>query len=360
MQFVSEKAQSGRLRRLGVSIQTDFWENHQIRTRTSDHTEDEDVNNGIIIQKRYYKDGRLDRTEKDFSPLMMYTYLGGDVLEGSLTCPNCGYRGEKELFTNGCPYCGTVYNVEYAGREEGCQFFADRNVKNPWLYAKAFLICLAVCLPFSFFIVRSTGRTFFFFDKLKALLFGFLPALLLSYIYYVGNAFVITRRAEEKYEKQTELIRWFQKKMKELGIPVSTFYNNLLSELAHLFYTDTEDGAKTVMPEDADRQAVIDMDVLEYRDFSIRDGKQGQPDISVSVNLRKVFLKRDRIHSKEETFSVTMRENRIVQDELHPGVNVICCRNCGASIDVTREKCDFCGTRINYLQRLYITDFKRI
>lgn len=75
MQFVSEKAQSGRLRRLGVSIQTDFWENHQIRTRTSDHTEDEDVNNGIIIQKRYYKDGRLDRTEKDFSPLMMYTYL---------------------------------------------------------------------------------------------------------------------------------------------------------------------------------------------------------------------------------------------------------------------------------------------
>ena len=130
--------------------------------------------------------------------------------------------------------------------------------------------------------------------------------------------------------------------------------------LAHLFYTDTEDGAKTVMPEDADRQAVIDMDVLEYRDFSIRDGKQGQPDISVSVNLRKVFLKRDRIHSKEETFRVTMRENRIVQDELHPGVNVICCRNCGASIDVTREKCDFCGTRINYLQRLYITDFKRI
>ena len=36
------------------------------------------------------------------------------------------------------------------------------------------------------------------------------------------------------------------------------------------------------------------------------------------------------------------------------GENIIKCHNCGASIDVTKSICDYCGTRVNSYQEWYM------
>ena len=426
MTFISDKIQTDALKEYGVSIQTEFWENHNIRIRSTDHSYNDDVKDGIILQKKYYRDGALAHIEKDFNPLIKYTYLGGRDALKSFVCPNCGYEasgadgfgadgtgktkggsgadssgaddgveGKKDYTGDGCPYCGASYNLEYADRKEGAQYFADRESKNTGYYIAALIICFAVCLPVSFLIVRATGRTFLFFDKLKAVVFGVVPALLLFYGFFVTHAFVITRLAERRYERQTELIRKFEKDLGGMGISLSTFYNNLYSELRYLLYGSRARGSGSGQWEEPDgvdalnrfmigRKGLIDADLLECSDFQIDVGERGEPEIKLTVKLRVIAMMRDmkvmkaddteqetlkpvdpgrragksgwpeKICSERRVVKIRMRENRVVPDELHPGVNIIHCRGCGAPIDVTRENCEYCGQRINYKQRVYI------
>ncbi|MBQ8052400.1 MAG: hypothetical protein IJ198_01140 [Lachnospiraceae bacterium] len=359
MIFVSEKEQSKVLKKYGLCVQTDFWENHRTRIRSTDHSHDDDVRDGIILQKKYFRNGEVIHKEKDFSPLIKYTYLGGSAASQPCTCPNCGYEGKGEAFSDGCPYCGASYNIEYADRKEGGQYFADKESKNSGLYAVVLLLCLAVCLPVSFYIVRTTGRTFLFFDKLKAVVFGVTPALLIFYLFFVTHAFVISRLAQKKYEKQTKLIRNFEKDLLELEIPLSTFYNNLHSELNYRLYSCSDknreqDGEGTDPKGSGKDGDVVDADILEYTDFQITEGEDGKPDILLAVRLRRILMTGNRIHARENQFRIRMRENTVKPDELHPGVNIIHCRGCGAPVDVTKKSCEYCGQRINYRQRLYI------
>ena len=355
MPFVSEKTQFAKLREYGLTIQTEFWEDRTIRIRRTDHSRDDDVHNGIILRKKYYQNGKLLHTERNFSPMMMYTYLGGNAIKESVVCPNCGFEDTGAAFHDGCPYCGAAYNIEYADRKEGAQFFASRNEKDARFYVLAMLLCLAVCLPAAFFLVRVTGRTFFFFDKLKALLGGLIAALILFYLFYVGHVFVITRRAEENYEKQTQLIKKFREELLLLGIPLNTFYNNLHSELGYLLYGEgKEEGKGGGSDGVGSSEDVVDMNVLEYRDFQVRKNEKGQAEIGLTVRMRKVCLKGGNLKTQETDLDVVMEENKELPDELHPGVNQVHCRGCGAPVDVTRKNCPYCGARINYRQRLYI------
>ena len=45
-----------------------------------------------------------------------------------------------------------------------------------------------------------------------------------------------------------------------------------------------------------------------------------------------------------------MRKNTQGTLELKKGINYIKCHNCGASIDATKGKCEFCNSEIKYLQ----------
>ena len=353
MAFVSEKTQQAVLRRTGISIETVFWQNRALKIRTTDHSQDDDVKNGIILEKRYYRNSGLLDTEKEFSPMLMYTYIGSGELKKEVTCPNCGRTGLLEEFADGCPYCGTNYNITYTDRQEGAQFLASRNKKNPWLYAAALVISLAVCLAVSFLIVRTTGRTFMLFDKLKAVFFGVVPGLVLFYGFYVLNAFVISRRAEENYEKQTRLIQAFEKELLGMQIPMSTFYNCLHSELSRIFFAGNGGPDKGKAAGD-EEETVIDFDILECTDYQIEKKPDGHKEIHLNVLLRKELLDSGRLHARKEKRPVTLLENKEIPDELHPGVNIIQCRNCGASVDVTKDSCPYCGTRINYRQRLYL------
>ena len=45
-----------------------------------------------------------------------------------------------------------------------------------------------------------------------------------------------------------------------------------------------------------------------------------------------------------------MKKNENGTLELNKGINYIKCHNCGASIDATKGRCEFCNSEIKYLQ----------
>ena len=350
MAIVSDTPQARRLARLGIAIRTEFWDGSGIRFRATDGQRRDDVTGGVIMNKKYFRGDRLLRREKAFNPMMMYTYVASGELSRQITCPNCGRPGTVADFVDGCPYCGTCYNVEYTARQAGGKFHGDKDVRDWMYYLLALVVCLGVCLPVSLAFFRATGRTFGTFDILKAVFYGLLVALALFYGFYVARAFVLTRRAEEKYERQNALIKRFETELLGLGMGLDDFYNNLTSELTRWFF-DSE------VPENRD---VADWDVLDYDDFDIREDSQGRKNLSVTLTVRRIWAQGDRLRSRRERLRVNLRPNRVVTEPLKPGVNIIQCHNCGASIDVTQPACEHCGSRINYRQKLYLTEVERV
>ena len=65
--------------------------------------------------------------------------------------------------------------------------------------------------------------------------------------------------------------------------------------------------------------------------------------IDVNNVIRKVVLKKN--------------NNKVTHTE-GGKVNMINCHNCGASIDVMKDKCDFCDTPNNYNQEWYLDKIK--
>lgn len=346
MALVSDRPQAKRLKQYGVDIQTDFWDEHAVRVRKTDGTRHDDVQNGVILTKKYFRSGRPVRKETVFHPMMMYTYIANGELTRRIACPNCGREGTVADFTEGCPFCDTHYNVEYTARQAGGKFHGDANIRDIRFYVLALLLALAVCLPASLLIVRATGRTFGTFDVLKALLFGLLAALLVFFIFYVLKAFVLTPRAVEKYERQTRLLKRFEADLQGLGITLGAFYTNLQSELARWYYQGPA-------PKNRD---VVDLDILDYDDYAIRTAPDGRSDIRLSVTLREIRARGQGLSARRAKLNATLRPVTGPRQELKGGVNIIQCPGCGASLDVTEAACPHCGQRINYRQRLYMID----
>ena len=78
--------------------------------------------------------------------------------------------------------------------------------------------------------------------------------------------------------------------------------------------------------------------------------------IKVTLNIRVVEYKNNKIKAINKKEIFTLVRNNIESDKLNKGVNVIKCHGCGASIDVTKKQCDYCKTKINYLQEWYLKD----
>ena len=346
MTIQNERSQSKRLEEQGLRILTTFWDNGLIRQRSTDRSAHDDVVNGVIMNKKYYRGERLLRTEKVFNPLLQYSFVIRDQMEKEISCPNCGTTGKTADFADGCPYCGTCYNIGYGERKNAGKRSAEKRSPEPAEYLSVLFGLLAVFIVAGLLLVRAGGRTFGLFDVLKGIVFGALGGLLAFCLYYTSRIYAITRRAEESYRVQLDRIRGFETRLAAFGIPVNVFYTNLSSELNHLFF----DGGD---PRYAD---VVDWDVLDYGEYGVSGENENDLAVSVTAELRIIRGSANRLRAEKARLHAVMKPNAVSGDPLRPGANVIRCRNCGCSIDITRPACPQCGTPIRYRQRLYLTE----
>lgn len=89
MGIITEHFHSKRLNKFNININTKFQDGNKVKERNSNNFCDEDIKNGIILNKTYFKEGKPIHIENDFNPSMLYTFIINSELDSDMECVNC-------------------------------------------------------------------------------------------------------------------------------------------------------------------------------------------------------------------------------------------------------------------------------
>lgn len=331
MPLISDNYHKNKLKQFGINIKTMYIVGNKILQRNTDDSYNDDINRGIRCEKQYFVKNQLVHTENEFDSRIEYTFISQDNEKKDYTCPNCGYHSILIEFIEGCPYCGTYYNIDYTNKDLGSKYHYDRVLRNNAYKVITGVVDLIVCLIFCFIIIKLTSRTFNSYDLLKVFFYACIAAGIFYYLFYIVDATVILEPIKKYKDKQNKKQIEFWKRT---GIDKKVFFNNLNHEIRKLYYSN---------------EFIIDYDMIDYirfKDFEINN----KLCVEVVAEVRVVTYKNGNVKSKYKTETFVLMKHGNGSLELKDGVNIIKCGNCGASIDVIKGKCEFCDTKVEYLQ----------
>lgn len=339
--MITDNKQIKRLKECNVNIRTYYFENHNIKQRNTNNSLNEDIKEGIILKKEYYQKDKLLKTEKVFDSRITYTYK----FDGSdeYTCKNCGMKDKIVEFENGCPYCHTNYNIDYEEKSLSSKNYYDLITKDKKYIIKTFLIDLLFSYILTYIYIKNTSRTFYLFDILKIIIISTLISLILFYFFYYIDAMILLPSLKRKKEKQNKLQEEFWNTMKNIRITKTKFFNNFNYELIKYYYNDKF-------------KDIIDYDIIDYNEFKKYE-KDNILYVDVNIDIRVVRYINGKIKTelKNNTYKLQRVNNSI---EVNKKINYIPCPNCGASIDITKSNCEYCGNSHNYYQEWYLKEVK--
>lgn len=345
MGIVTERLHFKRLNLYGINIKTKFQDGNIVKERNTDNSHNDDIQNGVILNKTYFKNGSPIFAQNEYNPSVLYSLIINSDLEADINCPNCGMNGKGKDFVDGCPYCGSIYTIDYQDKNIGAKMHNDYVLRNGASHIiKALLLDYAVCLIIVGAYWGTAARTFTIFDFLKVLGLASVGALLLFYPFYILESYILSEKVKRIKEAKNKKINDFWQEMQKYNISKSKFFNNLNGELNEYFYDNNVEKNKNV----------IDFDIIDYEDYSYFIDDNKRVNIKVSVLVRTIELENGNAISKERKYNLTLVQNEIIEDQIHKGCYIIKCRGCGASIDVMQPSCQYCGKKLHYLQSWYI------
>ncbi len=365
--MIEEKLQAKRLTHFHTVITACYMADEHRSLRSSDGTYRDDVNGGVLVEKLYTVNGRLAKRLTGFDPRMQYTFLTAKSGQHVIACPNCGYKGSTQEMENGCPACGTDYNLEYADKELGAKYHMDQIV-NGWSYRIVTgLIDLAISFACSYLYIRSTSRTFNGYDIGKVLMIGLVLALFLYFGFYQLDALIVTLPQRIRAGRRNRQLQAFWSEAQERGIDKKTFFNNIAYELRRYYYGSAPDNAN-----------VVDFNVTDFEALKLEQSETGADRVKAQVQVQEVRIKgveREMDNASKQTTGAgtfaemhtsidadmkqrtfTFERSRHPLIHLKGGINVITCPGCGASIDVTEGKCTYCGRAFPGFQEWFLVE----
>ena len=337
MSFLIEKTHEQRLNEEELTILTEYQDGKDLKRRCSDHSVEDEVNAGVILDKRYYRHGRLLHQETEFNPGIRYSFVFPKLQDGRIQCPNCGATGEPAGFQSGCPYCGSYYNLEYARKDLGSRRHTDYVVAEKPVRFTTVLLCFGPVLLVSLLVFYLFSRTHTVFDLVKALGLGLLAGLVILLISASHRAGVaVTAEGVQKKARQDQLLASFERDLKELGLSMSDFVNAVNIQLREYYFG----------PDSEPRGDVIDFDVLDYREQRVTERKQTDARIELLLQMRLVTVAGEKLESRDVVQRAVLRRQAKKGIDIAPGANFLTCPHCGASLDLSAKSCPNCGTSI--------------
>lgn len=325
--MVAEEKQEQRLKEYNILIKTILKDQETIKYRYSDHSKEDNIENGIIIGKEYWKENTLLKKESIFDSRITYSYEWNK--EERMTCKNCGNTGKKEEFMTGCPYCHTSYNMEYQKKELGSKHYYDLVVKKRSYQITTYLIAFLISSLLVSIYIINTSRTLYAFDLLKIGVGTVLISLLCYLPFYYLDAMILLPGIKRKKEKENEKQEAFFKEMNWQEQEKNKFFNNIQSALRTYYYGEQE-------------KEVIDFDMIDYTDYKVVSKTPLR--VEVTMDIRFIRYDKEKITSKTEKNTYCFRYQASAK-ELKPGENELTCPSCGGSIKIAEEKCSYCGTK---------------
>lgn len=331
MALISETYQKEKLKRYGINIRTKYIVGNKILERNTNDSVNDNIERGIRCQKEYYIDNKLAHKEKLFDSRIEYTYIMDNNINEEYECPNCGMKSPLKDFIDGCPYCKTYYNMDYSEKDLGSKYHYDRVLKSNIYRVITLIVDIIISIIISFIFIKLTSRTFNNYDIIKIFIYGIILSLILYYFFYIADAYIILSPIKKFKDKENKKQIEFWKRTK---INKKTFFNNLNYEIRKKYYS---------------KENIIDYDILDYTNFKDYE-VNGILYVDVTADLRIVTYENKKLKSKIITQTYTMKQNKNTLLNLGTKENIIRCANCGASIDVTKGKCEYCHSEIKYLQ----------
>ena len=331
MALISETYQKEKLKRYGINIRTKYIVGNKILERNTNDSVNDNIERGIRCQKEYYIDNKLAHKEKLFDSRIEYTYIMDNNINEEYECPNCGMKSPLKDFIDGCPYCKTYYNMDYSEKDLGSKYHYDRVLKSNIYRVITLIVDIIISIIISFIFIKLTSRTFNNYDIIKIFIYGIILSLILYYFFYIADAYIILSPIKKFKDKENKKQIEFWQRTK---INKKTFFNNLNYEIRKKYYS---------------KENIIDYDILDYTNFKDYE-VNGVLYVDVTADLRIVTDENKKLKSKIITQTYTMKQNKNTLLNLGTKENIIRCANCGASIDVTKGKCEYCHSEIKYLQ----------
>lgn len=333
--MVVEEAKEKRLSDYGINIKTKFKDGEATKERNTDHSREDNIQDGIIIEKGYYKNGVQLKRENLFDSRITYCY---ELNNENTVCKNCGMTGNLTDFSNGCPYCHTSYNMEYHKKELGSKHYYDLTIKSKKYLVFTYVIDFIVSFMITLTYILDTSRTFNIFDMAKVFIGTILISLLLFYVFYYIDAIIILPCVKKWKMNENHKQEKFWQSMNYQEEDKTRFFNNINYSLRQYYFGEKE-------------KDVIDFDIIDYEGLK-KEIINNQLYVDVKVYIRIVRYLNGKVISKKE--NKTYRFRKVSRsNELQGGMNLMECPGCGSSIKVVDEQCEYCGTKINYYQEWY-------
>lgn len=331
MPLITEKSHYKKLKDYNINIKTKYIVGKKILERNTDNSVNDDIENGIKNEKLYFLNNKLVHRELMFDTRIEYTFISKERENKKYKCPNCGMESIIKDFIDGCPYCRTVYNVDYQDKDLGGKYHYDRVLKNPTYRIITAIVDVIVSLILSYGFIVVTSRTFNSYDFAKVFIYGFILAAILYYFFYIIDGYIIYTPIKNYKDKQNQRQIEFWKRTK---IDKKVFYNNLNYEIRKKYYGESN---------------IIDYDVLDYLEF--RDyTRNNLLYVDVKLDVRIIYYENGKLKSKYLVDTITLYRHEKGVLELDKDNNLIKCPKCGSSVDATKTHCSYCHTEFNYLQ----------
>lgn len=339
MPLISDISQKNKLKKYNINIKTKYIVGNSILERNTDDSHNDDIASGIRCEKEYYLKGKQLHSEKKFDSRIEYTFISQKEENTNYKCPNCGMESKLKDFIDGCPYCGTYYNIDYTDKDMGGKYHYDRVLRNTTYRLVTAVVDIIISLLLAYLFIKTTSRTFNSYDISKIFIYGGILSLILYYLFYIIDGYIILGPIKRYKDNQNKKQREFWDRTK---IDKKVFYNNFNYEVRNMYYSKSD---------------IVDYDVIDFDDFK-EYKKDESLYVKVKAYVRIVRFINNKFVSKFEDEEYTFKKNNEDTLKLKDGANIIKCHNCGASIDATKGSCEHCGTKIKYLQEWILVDSK--
>ena len=341
MSLITERIHNKRLQDFELNVKTKYKCGSRVLERNSDNSHNDNITSGVVIEKDYYKDNKLLHKSFNFDPRIEYQFLFESDQE-TIKCPNCGNEEKVENFLDGCPYCGTHYNMDFNDKELSTKYHVDNVMKDEKYNVIAAILSLIVATIIMFFYIRATGRTFNIYDISKVIIFGLGLGAFFFFIFYTIDAYIVTLPVLLYKQKENAKQIAFWQKMTGMGVDRKNFFNNFNHELEKVFYNEETN------------KNIIDYDIIDYLNYDDFKDKDGLLNVKIKVLLRTVQYLKNNIKEQRVEREFTLKRVNDHSTKLEENINIKKCPNCGASLDLTKDECEYCGTKNNHLQEWYL------
>ena len=288
-----------------------------------------------------------------------------DAQNAAYECPNCGHHATLAIFSNGCPMCGTRFQMKQLFPCVSNFYLLSQMVDNkavnkfiPTVKTLAIILGLGVGAYTGYSLWNQVDPQYLaiVFGIGAALLAGLVGFLALYMIFSIFFAiFMMTRmttRAISTADVQSaamtknSLTKAMQRFDPEFSYDL--FEGKVISLFRAIAYSEDRTNMSIYRgdPNLPDLDTIIDIDyrgAMKYLNSSIQNGNDLV--LLVRIYLNTTHLINGKVVTKKEDYNITLVKKLTAQENYGFSIHAVNCKTCAASFDAMHLlQCPTCGT----------------